>query len=93
MIGVDCVGLGGDFLKQISQTLGSGEHVVDGVEVDSTLEGLEGRASTPSARALRARGFGGDVEAIAGGNLLRFLATSPCLASLSGGRGALAFQQ
>ena len=79
VIGVDCVGLGGDFLKQISQTLGSGEHVVDGVEVDSTLEGLEGPREYPRLlEALRARGYSaGDVEAIAGGNLLRFLATSP----------------
>jgi len=76
VIGVDRVGLGGDFLKQIAQNLNWGEHVVEGVKVDATLEGLEGPGDYPRLfEALRARGHSqSDVEAIAGGNLLRFLA-------------------
>jgi membrane dipeptidase len=77
--GVDRVGLGGDFLKQIAQSLNWGEHVVEGVKVDATLEGLEGPRDYPSLfEALRARGYSpSDVEAIASGNLRRFLAASP----------------
>lgn len=79
VIGVDRVGLGGDFLKQIAQSLNWGEHVVEGVKVDATLEGLEGPRDYPRLfEALRTRGYSqSDVEAIAGGNLLRFLAASP----------------
>jgi membrane dipeptidase len=79
VIGVDSVGLGGDFLKQIAQSLNWGEHVVEGVKVDATLEGLEGPRDYPRLfEALRTRGYSeSDVEAIAGGNLLRFLAAGP----------------
>jgi microsomal dipeptidase-like Zn-dependent dipeptidase len=49
------------------------------VQVDATLEGLEGPRDYPRLfEALRTRGYSqSDVEAIAGGNLLRFLAASP----------------
>ena len=79
VIGVDCVGLGGDFLQQIARSLNWGEHVVEGVKVDATLEGLEGPRDYPLLfETLRARGYSqSDVEAIAGGNLLRFLAAGP----------------
>jgi membrane dipeptidase len=79
VIGVDRVGLGGDFLKQIAQSLNWGDHVVEGIKVDATLEGLDGPGDYPHLfEALRTRGYSqSDVEAIAGGNLLRFLAASP----------------
>jgi membrane dipeptidase len=79
VIGIDRIGLGGDFLQQIARSLHWVGHVVEGVQVDATLEGLEGPRDYPRLfEALRTRGYSqSDVEAIAGGNLLRFLAASP----------------
>jgi membrane dipeptidase len=79
VIGVDRVGLGGDFLKQIARTTAIGHHAQDGVSIEATLEGLEGPRDYPRlCEALRARGYSEpDIEAVAGGNLLRFLAASP----------------
>jgi membrane dipeptidase len=79
VVGVDRVGLGGDFLKQIARATGTSERAQDGVEIEATLEGLEGPRDYPHLlEALRARGYSQtDVEAVAGGNLLRFLAASP----------------
>jgi membrane dipeptidase len=77
--GVDRVGLGGDFLKQIARATGTADSAQDGVAVDATLAGLEGPPDYPRLlEALGARGYSpSDIEAIAGGNLLRFLAASP----------------
>lgn len=74
--GIDRVGLGGDFLKQIARSMDADHLAQDGVAVDATLEGLEGPRDYPRLLdALRDRGYAEtDVEAIAGGNLLRFLA-------------------
>jgi membrane dipeptidase len=79
VVGVDRIGLGGDFLKQIARTTYSGRHAQDGVEMDATLEGLEGPRDYPRLfEALRGRGYSQvDVEALAGGNLLRFFGASP----------------
>ena len=79
VVGVDRVGLGGDFLKQIARATGISQHVQDGVEIEATVEGLEGpRDYARLFEALRARGYSeAAVEAVAGGNLLRFLAASP----------------
>ncbi len=79
VVGVDRVGLGGDFLKQIARATGSEHHAQDGVEIEAALEGLEGPRDYPRlVESLRARGYSTtDVTAIAGGNLLRFLAASP----------------
>lgn len=79
VIGVDRIGLGGDFLKQIADTTGAGQRAQDGVQIDATVERLEGPRDYPRLfEALRARGYSkADVEAVAGGNLLRFLAASP----------------
>jgi membrane dipeptidase len=77
--GVDRVGLGGDFLKQIARATGMGGSAQDGVAVEATLTGLDGPGDYPQLlEALGARGYSlAEVEAIAGGNLLRFLAASP----------------
>jgi membrane dipeptidase len=77
--GVERIGLGGDFLKQIARTTGSEHQAQDGVEINATLEGLEGPRDYPRLfEALRTRGYSeAEVEALAGGNLLRFLAASP----------------
>jgi membrane dipeptidase len=79
VVGADRVGLGGDFLKQISRTTGTADRAQDGVEIEATVGGLEGPADYPRLlEALHSRGYSeSDVEAIAGGSLLRFLATSP----------------
>lgn len=79
VVGVDRVGLGGDFLKQIAHTTRAGHHAQDGVAIEATLQGLEGPRDYPRlVEALRGRGYSQrDVEAVAGGNLLRFLAASP----------------
>jgi membrane dipeptidase len=79
LVGVDRVGLGGDFLKQIARATGTGDSAQDGVAVEATLAGLEGPGDYPRLfEALGRRGYSGsEVEAIAGGNLLRFLVASP----------------
>jgi membrane dipeptidase len=79
VVGVDRVGLGGDFLQQIARATGDGQRTQDGVAIDATLPGLEGPRDYPRLlNALRTRGYSSaDVAAIAGGNLLRFLAASP----------------
>jgi membrane dipeptidase len=79
VIGADRVGLGGDFLKQIAQATEMGHHSQDGVDIEATVEGLEGPHDYPRLlEALRAHGYSeADVDGIAGGNLLRFLAASP----------------
>jgi len=78
-IGVDRVGLGGDFLKQIAGTTNAGHMAQDGVQIDATLGGLDGPRDYPRlVEALRIRGYSeADVEAVAGDNLLRFLTASP----------------
>jgi membrane dipeptidase len=79
VIGLDRVGLGGDFLQQIARATGDGTQTFEGIAVDATLDGLEGARDYPRLlEALGARGYSSaDVAAVAGGNLLRFLAASP----------------
>jgi membrane dipeptidase len=79
VVGADRVGLGGDFLKQIAQATEMGHHSQDGVDIEATVEELEGPRDYPRLlEALRAHGYSdADVDGIAGGNLLRFLAASP----------------
>ena len=79
VIGIDRVGLGGDFLQQIARVTGDGPQTFEGIAIDATLERLEGPRDYPRLlEALGARGYSGEeVEAVAGGNLLRFLAASP----------------
>ena len=79
VVGADGVGLGGDFLKQIARATEMGHHSQDGVDIEATVEGLEGPRDYPRLLdALRAHGYSeADVDGIAGGNLLRFLAASP----------------
>jgi membrane dipeptidase len=79
VVGADRVGLGGDFLKQIAQATEMGRHSQDGVDIEATVEGLEGPRDYPRLlEALRAHGYSkADVDGIAGANLLRFLAASP----------------
>lgn len=79
VVGADRVGLGGDFLKQIAQATELGHHSQDGVDIEATVEGLEGPRDYPRLLDdLREHGYSeADVEGIAGGNLLRFLAASP----------------
>jgi membrane dipeptidase len=74
-MGIGHVGLGGDFLRQITRALGEGDEVHDGVRADAVIEGLEGPQAYPAfAELLRARGWEErDVSALMGGNLLRVI--------------------
>ncbi|HKD93079.1 MAG TPA: membrane dipeptidase, partial [Gaiellaceae bacterium] len=58
VMGVDRVGLGGDFLKQIARATGLGQRSQDGVEIEATVQGLEGPRDYPRLlEVLRARGY------------------------------------
>lgn len=79
-IGVDRVGLGGDFTRRLAHVLPPTPLPPDGLMppgtgLESALEGLAGPEDYPLlAAALRGRGWEqAAVEAVMGGNLLRFL--------------------
>lgn len=75
-MGPQHVGLGGDFLRQITRAIGEAEEIMEeGLRADAALEELEGPQDYPAlAAALRERGYRGeDVDGILGGNLLRLL--------------------
>jgi membrane dipeptidase len=79
-MGVERVGLGGDFTARLARELPAIPDPPDaltpeGLEIDSTLDGLAGPEDYPAlAEALRGRGWRDeDVAAVMGGNLLRFL--------------------
>lgn len=73
--GVEHVGFGGDFLRQIARTLRLPDPA-PGIAADAAIDGFEGPADYPRlAEALQRRGYGQDeVAALLGGNLLRLLA-------------------
>lgn len=77
LVGVEHVGLGGDFMRQIvrSGTVRSapGALLPHGVELDAAVEGLAGPEDYPAlVSALEARGYAGDrLEAVLGANWLR----------------------
>ncbi len=73
--GIEHVGLGPDFTKQLAQTLYPGQHVVEGCDLAAAVPGLEGPADLPAvARALSRRGFSAlDISAVMGGNFRRLL--------------------
>jgi membrane dipeptidase len=77
LVGVEHVGLGGDFMRQIvrSGTVRSapGALLPDGIELDAAVEGLAGPEDYPAlAAALAVRGYDGDRRAaVLGENWLR----------------------
>jgi membrane dipeptidase len=80
VLGVGRVGLGGDFTRRLAAVLPPVPVPADGLlppgmGLDAALEGLAGPEDYPALEAaLRARGWAdGDVAAVMGGNLLRFL--------------------
>lgn len=75
VMGLERVGLGGDFARQLSRALGEDFEVAPGIFADSALQDLEGPQDYPVlADALRGRGYAEDaVAALMGGNLLAFL--------------------
>jgi membrane dipeptidase len=75
--GIDHVGLGGDFLRQIARALRLPDIGPD-MPGDSAVDGLEGPADYPDlAAALEQRGYRGpNLAALLGGNFLRVLGTS-----------------
>lgn len=76
--GVEHVGLGPDFTKEIARVLYAGSHVIEGCDLDTAVTGLEGPADLPKvADELAARGFSpADLVAVMGGNLRRLLNTA-----------------
>jgi membrane dipeptidase len=80
VMGRDRIGLGGDFVRRIMEVLPPLPQTPEGLappglEPGSALDGLAGPEDYPAlAAALAARGWAeADVEAVMGGNLLRFL--------------------
>jgi membrane dipeptidase len=73
--GIDHVGLGPDFTKEIAETLYAGAHVMEGCDLGLATPGLEGPADLPIiGEAMRRRGFAAaDIDAVMGGNLRRLL--------------------
>jgi membrane dipeptidase len=77
LVGVEHVGFGGDFMRQIvrSGCVGStpGALLPDGMELDAAVEGLAGPEDYPAfAAVLASRGYEGDrLDAVLGGNWLR----------------------
>jgi membrane dipeptidase len=94
--GVQHVGLGPDFTKEIAEVLYGGGHVIEGCDMAASVPGLAGPADLPVlTEALAGRGFSdSDVAAVMGGNLRRLLnesigsasarsATTPPVAALA----------
>jgi membrane dipeptidase len=79
VMGMEHVGLGGDFTRQVVRALGyvppPDALLPDGMPIDAALEGLAGPEDYPNLEAaLERRGYRGDrLEALLSGNLLRFL--------------------
>lgn len=75
VMGIEHVGLGGDFLRQIVTTRGEGDYEYEGMRADAALAELPGPEQYPAlVGALRERGYAGaDLEAILGGNMIRLL--------------------
>jgi membrane dipeptidase len=75
VVGIEHVGLGGDFLRQIVTTRGEADFEYEGMRADAALAGLPGPEEYPAlVAALRERGYAGaDLEAILGGNMIRLL--------------------
>ncbi|MEP7022549.1 MAG: dipeptidase [Actinomycetota bacterium] len=73
--GIEHVGLGPDFTKEIAEVLYGGGHVIEGCDMAAAVPGLAGPADLPNlAVALADRGFAeADVAAVMGGNLRRLL--------------------
>jgi membrane dipeptidase len=73
--GVQHVGLGPDFTKEIADTLYAGSRVMEGADLNLATPGLEGPADLPKiAEEMTRRGFGpAEVEAVMGGNFRRLL--------------------
>ena len=71
--GVDHVGLGPDFTREIAEVLYGGAHVIEGCDMAAVVPGLAGPADLPAvATELANRGFRpADIAAVMGGNLRR----------------------
>jgi len=88
--GIDHVGLGGDFMRQIVHAVG-GRSPDGEMPYDAAIEGLEGPEQWPAfADALARRGYDAEARAaVLGGNMLRLLrrglaqATTPTAATSS----------
>lgn len=76
IMGIEHVGLGGDFTRQIAHAIGEAGVIDDsGLSLDAALDELQGPQDYPAlAAALRRRGYGDDdLAALLGGNLTALL--------------------
>jgi membrane dipeptidase len=87
VMGVQQVGLGGDFGRQLARALGEDFEVAPGIFADSALPDLEGPQDYPAlTSALRLRGYADDaVAALMGGNLLALLRRGLAGGQVAGG--------
>jgi len=82
VMGIEHVGLGGDFIVQVFHALGmrpaADSLLPEGMPLDATIEGLSGPQDYPVLiGALRERGYGDvDLAAVAGGNFMALLRRS-----------------
>lgn len=82
VMGIDHVGLGGDFCRQVVRALGyigpPDALLPDGMAMDAALDGLAGPEDYPNlVGALRRRGYDERaLDAVCSGNFLRFLHTA-----------------
>jgi microsomal dipeptidase-like Zn-dependent dipeptidase len=82
-MGVEHVGLGGDFIRQVDEAIGidlppSVLLLPDGLPLTASIDGLAGPEDYPNLIvALRERGWDGErLDSVLGGNLLRVLGTA-----------------
>lgn len=77
LVGIEHVGLGADFIRQVSRATGgepiAGALLPPGMPLDAAIDGLEGPNGYPNlVEALSRRGYEGErLEAILGGNFMR----------------------
>lgn len=73
--GVEHVGLGPDFTKELAETLYAGPHTMEGADLARCLPGIEGPADLPKlAEAMARRGHDeATIAAVMGGNWRRLL--------------------
>jgi membrane dipeptidase len=80
VMGIEHVGLGGDFIVQVQRALGlrpaADSLLPEGLSYDASIEGLSGPDGYPAlVEALRRRGYGeDDLAAITAGNFMRLFA-------------------
>lgn len=73
--GIEHIGLGPDFTREVSKLLYAGSHVIEGCDLGDAVPGLSGPGDFPALKeALVARGLSAaDIAAVMGGNFVRLM--------------------